>query len=470
MYTLVSALAEEIQFLKRTRIHSTYTLFDGYLVSTSSDFKNDEELICSGYYRFENKQLLTLASNTGALFTINGTKYKGFIEYCDRFAIEVSIDDFHAYTIDSVSVEIESWRLLEIQSNRLSEIKEDKIVRALQSEHYHPAKEVSDYIYGQEQSIKHAKENEISVIWGPPGTGKTYTLAKIALNEARAGKRVLILSQSNMAVDSAILQLKKAVGRNNQENYKTHLFLRYGMARSPELLEYPEFLSWDVAINSNIKNRNEYESLLELSKSKNLSDEKLNEIKTKRAELISRIAKEELEIINNTKIVAMTATKATINKDISRQNWDTVIFDEISMAYISQVMIAGSLAKKKLVLIGDFKQLAPIVQNDNPNSLLRKDIFSYLNIVSNGTVRKHKWLVMLNTQWRMHTEIAEFANKYIYDGKLRTAGDSVYDTALIASKGPFNNKVFTYVDYSAYQGTCYSTQYGSRFQYLSALL
>ena len=47
-------------------------------------------------------------------------------------------------------------------------------------------------------------ENSFTCILGPPGTGKTSVIAEIASQLAATGKRVLISSQSNLAVDNAL--------------------------------------------------------------------------------------------------------------------------------------------------------------------------------------------------------------------------------------------------------------------------
>ena len=48
---------------------------------------------------------------------------------------------------------------------------------------------------------------EIFLIQGPPGTGKTTVIAEICYQNAIRGKRTLISSQSNLAVDNALSRL-----------------------------------------------------------------------------------------------------------------------------------------------------------------------------------------------------------------------------------------------------------------------
>jgi len=66
---------------------------------------------------------------------------------------------------------------------------------------------------------------DVMLILGPPGTGKTATIAEICSRQCRQGNRVLLVSQANTAVDNALSQLM-------QDSYIRPL--RYG---NPDRLE-----------------------------------------------------------------------------------------------------------------------------------------------------------------------------------------------------------------------------------------
>ena len=51
------------------------------------------------------------------------------------------------------------------------------------------------------------------------------------------------------------------------------------------------------------------------------------------------------------------------------------MFDEVSMAYVPQVIAAATLSKGKFLCVGDFRQLAPISQCPEAK-LLKTDIFT----------------------------------------------------------------------------------------------
>lgn len=59
-----------------------------------------------------------------------------------------------------------------------------------------------------ESALRHA----ITFIWGPPGCGKTTTLAQIVRSAFEAGKRVLVCSNTNKAVDQVLYQICKTLG------------------------------------------------------------------------------------------------------------------------------------------------------------------------------------------------------------------------------------------------------------------
>ena len=126
-------------------------------------------------------------------------------------------------------------------------------------------------------------------------------------------------------------------------------------------------------------------------------------------------------MIHEAAFVATTVSKATVDRAVYMQRFDVVIFDEASMAYVPQIIFSASLAKKYFVCLGDFCQLPAIVQNDTDDRLSR-DIFEYTGITSAVENNQgHEWLVMLDLQYRMHQDIANFVSEQMYQGRLKTS-------------------------------------------------
>ncbi|MEW1583954.1 AAA domain-containing protein [Micromonospora vinacea] len=74
----------------------------------------------------------------------------------------------------------------------------------------------------------------VHLVWGPPGTGKTRVLTEAIGDLIGAGKRVLLVSATNIAVDNALLGV---VGRRQHQAGE---LLRVGPPHHPDVLKHPE--------------------------------------------------------------------------------------------------------------------------------------------------------------------------------------------------------------------------------------
>ena len=175
-------------------------------------------------------------------------------------------------------------------------------------------------------------------------------------------------------------------------------------------------------------------------------------------------------MIQNSAFVATTVSKATVDKAIYNQRFDVVIFDEASMAYVPQIVFAASIAKNYFVCLGDFRQLPAIVQN-NAEERLTRDIFEYTGItdaVEND--QGHEWLVMLDLQYRMHQDIADFVSEHMYHGKLKTSERIAESREEIAKCHPCPDSAMSLIDLSGMYSVCTKTKDGSRINIMSALV
>lgn len=93
-----------------------------------------------------------------------------------------------------------------------------------------------------------------------------------------------------------------------------------------------------------------------------------------------------------------------------------ILIDECAMATEPQALIPLVCNNpEKIVLIGDHKQLRPIVKNERVRKLgMAKSLFERYYTIH------EKRAVMLDTQYRMHKDICEFPSNAYYDGQLKT--------------------------------------------------
>lgn len=91
-------------------------------------------------------------------------------------------------------------------------------------------------------------------------------------------------------------------------------------------------------------------------------------------EVISQI---EQTVIASAQVVFCTLTKCYMGRELENQQFHAVIVDEVSMALPPLVFLAAGRATTRVVLVGDFWQLPPIVRSDDPISNVRlgEDVF-----------------------------------------------------------------------------------------------
>jgi hypothetical protein len=88
----------------------------------------------------------------------------------------------------------------------------------------------------QMQATRLALGGEVTFIVGPPGTGKTSTLATIALKHLQAGHTVLIAAHTNIAIDNAIMKLcDLCKAAKNDDLLADGQVVRYGAVQKEEL-------------------------------------------------------------------------------------------------------------------------------------------------------------------------------------------------------------------------------------------
>lgn len=370
--------------------------------------------------------------------------------------------------VEMLDISAEACYLLQSVSERLmdlslepSEIAQDLICNGLKEIDYRN----SDIAKGQETAVRMSLEQPITFVWGPPGTGKTQTLAKIAWAHIDKGERVLMLSYSNVSVDGAILRVT---------SLKNDVFpgqlVRYGFPKDKRISEHPYLSSYNLAINNYPDLLKRRMQLQAEKKRLEKNDPKLIQVEKELNEIRRELRTAESQCVRNAKFVATTVSKAIVDKEIRNGAFDVVIFDEASMATIPQIAYAAKLARKNFVCMGDFRQLPPIVQSSK-ESPLNADIFQYCGItqaVDQGS--NHKWLCLLDTQYRMHPEIADFAGRSIYNGLLKSANGMTEKREKTVMAEPFAGRAMEFVDLSGTMSTCIKSSDDSHANVLSAFV
>jgi len=94
----------------------------------------------------------------------------------------------------------------------------------------------------QQDAVCLALANSVLYIWGPPGTGKTALLSVVVQSLLESGKRVLVCSNTNRAVDQVLFNICKTLTRNHEAMEQGRI-LRLGRIANNDLVEFEEFVT-----------------------------------------------------------------------------------------------------------------------------------------------------------------------------------------------------------------------------------
>ncbi len=255
-----------------------------------------------------------------------------------------------------------------------------------------------------------AVKNDICFIWGPPGTGKSFTLAGLINTFFRNNSSTLVCCISNVAVDQLINKVIDVIEKLGLTPNPGQI-LRSGHTIDSRLMDTPYLFPKDKETK---RIREQIKDLSQRIASPSYSSEAKTKMKERRIDLRDALKNKTETLIERSTIVFSTIANYVLSKHLSEKKFDNLIVDEASMLSLPYLIaVAGKIAKR-IILVGDPNQLGPIALT--PDYRLRNSIFDYCNVfTSNG---RHPALYQLLTQRRSHTAIVNLTNSSFYDGQL----------------------------------------------------
>ena len=317
----------------------------------------------------------------------------------------------------------------------------------------------------QQMAVMRAMTAPLTLIWGPPGTGKTTVIARILEACWRHGETAMILSHTHLAVDGPLIQLAQHLDQSEsgRRALVSGIIERWGSRTSPllhkakirgiTLAHYlmPDYR--DARRHQGQKWIKVAEAAQRLATESADADQQqwtdwvtnqttLHTVDGRRWMVPATLEPEDLEVLQTEaqrwtdddslqfpertfpQIVGSTITHAFLTEN----HWvpDVVIVDEVTMSHLPAVAFAALLAGSRIVLAGDFLQLPAIYPNIDQwpaetrtpaTRWIARDVFAAHKILPTG-LGTAPALVGLREQYRMHTEICEAVNRLAYAPRL----------------------------------------------------
>ncbi|MCC6178644.1 MAG: AAA family ATPase [Chloroflexi bacterium] len=278
----------------------------------------------------------------------------------------------------------------------------------------------------QSRAVAVGQRPGVWFVWGPPGTGKTRTLGQLAAALAANGRRVLVVTVSNDALDVAAL----AVMDNARPSLcRPGVVVRYGYPRREEVRNHSTLTPLAALRQlkpSLVKQYDTLSSALERTR----ADRKADRLRLAQLQDEVRACRQELRhevdlLALHARILLCTAARLATSDLLEGQIYDTVIVDESSMVSTPLAAFASSYAASSVVYAGDFRQLPPVVLTMEPSAkrTLERSVFDHAGIVqrlASGQGSDAR-MITLAEQYRMTPSLAERVSRVFYAGQLRTA-------------------------------------------------
>ncbi|MGB7347960.1 MAG: AAA domain-containing protein [Pirellulaceae bacterium] len=253
---------------------------------------------------------------------------------------------------------------------------------------------------------------DVAILHGPPGTGKTTTLAEVIYQAVKRGDRVLACAPSNTAVDNLLERLIALMPRTVRVGHPARVFESLRGHTLDELVDNDP--SSDIIREMK---RDVEELMRATSKTLRGSDwrQQKRAMHAEAGQLRGQIRSLERSIINSVLDSAdIICTTTTIDDDLlGDRGFDLVVIDEACQCTEPSVWQA-ILRADRIVLAGDHCQLPPTVLSDEAaKEGLKQSLMQRLVMREGEEVFRR-----LTVQYRMHEAIMNFSSDTFYDGTL----------------------------------------------------
>lgn len=392
-----------IEVERTTELEQKHVFQSGKMVSVFSNAHQKPERDHVGgviNYVRDNQMIITLNSDDLPDWVDNGL-----------LGIDVMFDEM-TYR----EMELAMKKVMKAENSRLADLRDillGKIATSVQ-EHIvadHP-KHLNE---SQQKALQHIIScNDVGIIHGPPGTGKTTTLVQAISQTVKTERQVLVCTPSNASIDLLVEKLSEfglSVVRIGHPARVTEQTLNKTL--DAQIAAHPNFKELRMMRKKMEQLRNQTSKY-----KRNFGYKEKEERRFLRQEANALKADADVlefhiinDILQNSEVITCTLVGAS-HPTLRGKKYKTVFIDEAAQALEPACWIPICRAER-VIFAGDHFQLPPTIKSrEAANNGLAETLFE-------KCIKRHPEAAsMLQVQYRMHEDIMGFPSKYFYDDQL----------------------------------------------------
>lgn len=384
----------------------------------------------------------------------SGDSQHGVVSGCRRNLIEVSVEelpDGEHFRLDLSPDEITRKRqATALRSAQIARGRTGELREVLLGEREPRFSDLTDGDFpvmlnrSQQEAVRFAlSAQDLAIIHGPPGTGKTTTVVQLTCESISRGQKVLACAPSNTAVDNLLERLIASrqnvvrIGHPARVDERLRDFTLDAQVADHELIG----IVHDMLRESEnlFRKAGRYTRARPAPGAKQEMRREARRLKAD-ARLLEQQAVE--SVLDRADVVC--GTTAFSEDLLGDRRFDLVVIDEACQSTEPGCWIPV-LRAERIVLAGDHCQLPPTVISEQASraglatSMLERLVASYGDAVTR----------QLDTQYRMHVHIMRFSSEQFYGSSL-VAHDSVASHLLhdlpLVGLSPLTSEPVTFID------------------------
>jgi len=392
-----------IEIERTTELEQKHVFQSGKMVSVFSNANQKPE-------RDHVGGVINYVRDNQMIITLNSDDLPDWVDH-GLLGVDVMFDEM-SYR----EMEVALKKVMKAESSRLAELRDILLGDRPTSNHENHAFEYPNHLNeSQQKALEHITScNDVGIIHGPPGTGKTTTLVQAIAQTVKIENQVLVCTPSNAAIDLLVEKLSE-LGINVLRNGHPERVTEQTLSKTldAQIAAHPNFKELRMMRKKMEQLRNQAAKY-----KRNFGYKEKEERRFLRQEANALKADADVlefyiinDILQKSDVITCTLVGAS-HPTLRGKKYKTVFIDEAAQALEPACWIPICRAER-VIFAGDHFQLPPTIKSrEATNNGLAETLFE-------KCIKRHpESACMLQVQYRMHEDIMQFPSQYFYKNEL----------------------------------------------------